>query len=88
MNLLADESIDRQIVDRLRQDGHLVHYVVEMEPGVPDDIVLDLANQIRGLLENIERNLPTLASKNKFSSRTELSDRFGISILQTTKPGL
>jgi hypothetical protein len=34
MNLLADESIDRQIVDRLRQDGHLVHYVAEMEPGI------------------------------------------------------
>ena len=44
MNLLADESIDRQIVDRLRQDGHLVHYVAEMDPGIPDDTVLYLAN--------------------------------------------
>ena len=34
MNWLADESIDRQIVDRLRQDGHLVYYVAEMEPGI------------------------------------------------------
>lgn len=29
MKLLADESIDRQIVERLRQDGHDVTYVVE-----------------------------------------------------------
>ena len=33
MNLLADESVDRQIVERLRQDGHRVTYVAEMEPG-------------------------------------------------------
>ena len=31
MIFVADESIDRQIVDRLRQDGHTVHYVAEME---------------------------------------------------------
>ena len=39
MNLLADESVDRQIVDRLRREGHAVRYVAEMEPGIPDDIV-------------------------------------------------
>ena len=33
MNCLADESVDRQIVERLRQDGHQVWYVAEMEPG-------------------------------------------------------
>lgn len=41
MNLLADESVDRQIVERLRQDGHRVRYVAEMEPGISDEIVLD-----------------------------------------------
>ncbi|MBN2560333.1 MAG: DUF5615 family PIN-like protein [Phycisphaerae bacterium] len=40
MNLLADESVDRQIVDRLRQDGHAVRYIAEMEPGISDDTVL------------------------------------------------
>jgi predicted nuclease of predicted toxin-antitoxin system len=45
MNFLADESVDRQIVDRLRQDGHFVSYVVEMEPGISDDAVLNLANK-------------------------------------------
>jgi uncharacterized protein DUF5615 len=45
VNFLADESVDRQIVDRIRQDGHLVRYVAEMEPGISDDAVLDLANR-------------------------------------------
>jgi hypothetical protein len=43
VRFLADESVDRQLVDRLRKDGHAVRYVAEMEPGVSDDIVLDLA---------------------------------------------
>jgi hypothetical protein len=30
MKFVADENIDRQIVDRLRQDGHIVMYVAEM----------------------------------------------------------
>ena len=45
MNFLAVESVERQIVARLRQDGHTVLYVAEMEPGIPDDLVLNLANQ-------------------------------------------
>ena len=45
MNLLADESVDRQIVDRLRQDGHALRYIAEMEPGIADHTVLDLANR-------------------------------------------
>ena len=50
MNCRADESVDRQIVERLRQDGHQVWYVAEMEPGISDENVLDLANRRRYLL--------------------------------------
>jgi predicted nuclease of predicted toxin-antitoxin system len=45
VNFLADESVDRQIVDRLRQDGHAVRHIAEMDPGMSDDIVLELAYQ-------------------------------------------
>ncbi len=45
MNFLADESIDRQIVDRLRLEGHSVSYVVDMEPGVSNGKVFEMANQ-------------------------------------------
>lgn len=41
MNLLADESVDHPIVDRLRADGHVVVAVAEMAPGIDDDMVLD-----------------------------------------------
>ncbi len=43
MNLLADENMDRGIVERLRADGHAVVWVAEMLPGIPDDEVLRLA---------------------------------------------
>ncbi len=44
MNFVADESVDRQIVERLRDDGHFVWYVVEMVPSISDDEVLQIAN--------------------------------------------
>jgi hypothetical protein len=44
MNLLADENVDSPIVARLRADGHDEVYVAELDPGIPDDPVLDDAN--------------------------------------------
>ena len=44
MNLLCDESVDRQIVEQLRSDGHAVLAAVEMSSGVSDDEVLTAAN--------------------------------------------
>ena len=32
MRLVADEGVDKAIVDRLRSDGHEVHYVAEVAP--------------------------------------------------------
>lgn len=56
MNCLADESVDRQIVERLRQDGHQVWYVAEMEPGISDEHVLDLANRRKCLLLTADKD--------------------------------
>ena len=60
MNLLADESVDRQIVDRLRQDGHAVRYIAEMTPGISDDRVLDLANQGASVLLTADKDFGEL----------------------------
>ncbi len=60
MNFLADESLERQIVERLRQDGHLILYVAEMEPGIADDTVLDLANQEEALLLTADKDFGEL----------------------------
>jgi predicted nuclease of predicted toxin-antitoxin system len=45
MNFVADESVDRQIVERLRDDGYFVWYVTEMAPSISDDKVLRIANK-------------------------------------------
>ena len=60
MNLVADESIDGPIVDRLRADGHTVHYVAEMEPGISDDAVLDLASREAALLLTADKDFGEL----------------------------
>jgi hypothetical protein len=39
VNFLADESVDKPIVDRLRQDGYQVWYIAEIAPSISDDLV-------------------------------------------------
>ena len=56
MNFLVDESVDRQIVDLLRQNNHSVLYVAEMEPGISDEAVLNLANQKKALLITADKD--------------------------------
>jgi len=50
MNILADEGIDKQIVDQLRQDGHVVVYIAEEAPSITDAVILDMANQQEAIL--------------------------------------
>lgn len=50
MNIVADEGIDRQIVERLRADGHHVEFIAESAPGVRDEHILAMANKQRALL--------------------------------------
>jgi predicted nuclease of predicted toxin-antitoxin system len=45
MNFVADENVDQPIVTRLRAAGHTVLAVVEMEPSISDEEVLEIANE-------------------------------------------
>ena len=65
MNLLADEGVERQIVERLRQDGHAVLYIAEMEPGMPDDVVLERANEITALLVAADKDFGELVFRER-----------------------
>jgi predicted nuclease of predicted toxin-antitoxin system len=65
MKLLADESIDRQIVERLRQDGYEVAYVAEMEPGISDEVVLLRANQNEAILITADKDFGELTFRQK-----------------------
>ena len=60
MNLLADESVDRQIVERLRRDGHEVLYIAEIEPSISDNAVFDHANQKAALLVTSDKDFGEL----------------------------
>lgn len=53
MNLLADESIDGQIVNALREKGYIVGYVA-------DDVVLGLANREEVLLLTADKDFGEL----------------------------
>jgi len=65
MNFLADENVDRQIVHRLRERGHVMLYVLEMDPGVSDDVVLNLANESQSLLLAADKDFGELAFRQR-----------------------
>ena len=60
MNLVADESMDRIVVERLRQDGHEVVYIAEIAPSVDDETVLSLANERQALLLTADKDFGEL----------------------------
>ncbi|MDY6822750.1 MAG: DUF5615 family PIN-like protein [Thermodesulfobacteriota bacterium] len=60
MNFLADENIDRQMVERLRRDGHDVLSIAEMDPGIPDDEVLNMASGKSAILLTADRDFGEL----------------------------
>lgn len=62
---MADESLDRQVVDRLRLRGHEVWYVAEMEPGITDDVVLERANQVDALLGTADKDFGELVFRTR-----------------------
>jgi predicted nuclease of predicted toxin-antitoxin system len=60
MNIVADESVDRAIVERLRSDGHDVQYIAELHPGIADNFVLDQANERKALLLTADKDFGDL----------------------------
>lgn len=60
MNFLADENVDRQIVERLRREGYDVRYIAETDAGISDDEVLDLANRGELLLLTADKDFGEL----------------------------
>ena len=60
MKFLADENVDKPIVERLRRDGHVVLYVIEMEPSISDDEVIQRTNQERAVLLTADKDFGEL----------------------------
>jgi len=60
MKFVADECVDYRIVERLRKDGNKVLSVVEMEPGISDDELLNLANEEEAFLLTADKDFGEL----------------------------
>lgn len=65
MIFLADESIDRQIVALLRENGHVVRYVTEIQSGIPDDVVLDMANRESAVLLTADKDFGAMVFRQR-----------------------
>jgi hypothetical protein len=50
VHLVADEGVEKAVVDRLRGEGHQVDYVAELAPSMRDEAVLTMANEKKALL--------------------------------------
>jgi predicted nuclease of predicted toxin-antitoxin system len=57
VKIVADESVDRQIVDRLRADGHDVLAIAELDPGITDDAVLLKSRESNAVLVTADKDL-------------------------------
>ena len=65
MNLLADESVDAPIVERLRRDGHAVVFIAELAPGISDDEVLRMANDASAVLLTADKDFGELVFRQR-----------------------
>lgn len=60
MKIIADESVDFEIVEALRSAGVTVEAVVEMDPGISDDEVLEIAYKLGLLLLTEDKDFEEL----------------------------
>ena len=65
MLLLADECIDKRIVDYLRGKGYDVIYVAELAPSIPDNEVLDIANEKSAILLTNDKDFGELVFRQR-----------------------
>jgi predicted nuclease of predicted toxin-antitoxin system len=60
LKFVADQSVDYQVVSRLREDGHEVFYIAETHSGATDDSVLTQANLQKAVLLTSDKDFGDL----------------------------
>ena len=65
MKIVADESIDKQIVDRLRSDGHDVVFIAELDPGIEDEAVLLRSRESNSVLLTADKDFGELVFRQR-----------------------
>jgi predicted nuclease of predicted toxin-antitoxin system len=66
LKIVADENVDRQIVERLRADGHEVLYIAELHPGINDESVLDHSRRANAVLLTADKDFGELVFRQHF----------------------
>lgn len=65
MMFLADEGVDKPIVDALRADGFEVAYILETHPGSDDDSILTMAESNKLILITMDKDFGELVFRLK-----------------------
>jgi predicted nuclease of predicted toxin-antitoxin system len=65
MNLMADEGVDKPIIDALRKAGFDVVYILESHQGADDDNILELANKQQRVLLTQDKDFGELVFRLK-----------------------
>ena len=65
MKLMADEGVDKPIVDALRKAGFDVAYILESHQGAEDDYILNLANKQERILLTQDKDFGELVFRLK-----------------------
>ena len=76
MKVVADESVDQPIVDRLRSEGHEVAAVVELDPGISDEEVLAISNDLDAVLITSDTDFGELVFRQRLNSAGVILLRF------------
>ena len=84
---MADENVDKEIVDRLRADGHSVVYIAEDLPGIDDQTVLDRSLKVNGILLTADKDFGDLVFRQRLLHSGVLLIRLG-GIRSDMKAGL
>lgn len=63
--IVADESVDAQIIHRLREDGFSVLSIAEISPSASDDAALKLAYDEAALLLTADKDFGALVFRQK-----------------------
>ncbi len=65
MKIVADESVDKQIVDRVRSHGHEVLFVAELDPGIDDEAVVLRSRQSDAILVTADNDFGELVFRQR-----------------------
>lgn len=80
---MADECVDLQIINCLREKGHEVLSVTEMDPGIADETILQMANQKNALLLTADKDFGELVFRhNRVCAGVILFRLAGLSLIK------